>query len=178
MKILAIAADIDPQRIGGAEAHFVEVLKRIAPKLEKVTVLVGNNTSLKNLFIKDENVEIIKVLYPKIQNLNWLTYSIFCIPYALKYKFDLIWVKQEYLVNAGAVIKFITGKPLYVTCQNPNVAGEEWNLSRTITPIFTRFLMFGLRFADTVAAVSHYSANLAKKYRAKRVVIIPNGVTC
>lgn len=173
MKLLAIAADIDLQRIGGAEAHFVEVLKRIAPKLEKVTVLVGENTSLKNLFADVENVEIVKIKYPKIQNLSWLTYSIFCILSALKYKFDLIWVKQEYLVNAGVILKLLTGKSLYVTCQNPNVASEEWNFP---FKLFDRFLMFGLRFADSVAAVSSYSANLAKKYKAKRVVIIPNGV--
>ncbi|MEK7127719.1 MAG: glycosyltransferase [Patescibacteria group bacterium] len=174
MKILAIAADIDLQRIGGAEAHFVEVLKRIAPKLEKVTVLVGESTNLKNVFINQSNVEIVKIKYPKIQKLNWLTYSLFSVPCALKYKFDIIWVKQEYLVNAGVIIKLLTGKPLYVTCQNPNVASEEWNFP---FKIFDRFLMFGLRFADSVAAVSSYSANLARKYGAKRVVIIPNGVT-
>lgn len=175
MKLLTIAGDIDLERIGGAEAHFIEVLKRIASKLEKVTVLVGENTGLRNIFINSSNVEIVKIKYPKIQNLSWLTYSIFCLPCALKYKFDLIWVKQEYLVNVGVIIKFITGKPLYVTCQNPNVASEEWNFP---FKIFDRFLMFGLRFADSVAAVSSYSANLAKKYGAKRVVIIPNGVTC
>jgi hypothetical protein len=173
MKLLAIAGDIDLQRIGGAEAHFVEVLKRIAPKLGKVTVLVGENTSLRNLFINQPNVEIVKIKYPKIKNLSWFFYPLAAIPYTLHYDFDLIWLKQEYLVNAGVIIKWLTGKPLYVTCQNPNVASEEWNFP---FKIFDFVLMFGLRFADTVAAVSSYSANLAKRYGAKRVVIIPNGV--
>lgn len=173
MKILAVAGDIDLQRVGGAEAHFIEVLKRIAPKLEKITVLVGENTSLKNLFVDQVNVEIVKIKYPKFHGLNWLIYSLYSIPYALKYKFDLIWLKQEYLVNAGAIIKLLTRKPLYVTCQNPNVASEEWNFPYHF---IDGLLMLGLRFANTVAAVSSYSANIAKKYGAKRVVIIPNGV--
>ncbi len=178
MKILAIAADIEPDKIGGAEAHFIEVLKRIAPKIDKAIVLVGKNTGIKNLFLQNSNVEIVKINYPKVPYFNWLIYSLFAIPKALTYKFDLIWVKQEYLVNAGAIIKFITRKPLYVTCQNPNIAGEEWGLPKFFAGFFTWFLMFGLKFADAVAAVSHYSANLSQRYGAKRVVIIPNGTIC
>ena len=173
MKLLAIAGDIDLQRVGGAEAHFIEVLKRISPKLDKVTVLVGENTSLNNLFVNQPNVEIVKIKYPKIQKLNWLIFSLYSIFYSLPYDFDEIWVKQEFLVNPGVVIKLLKKKPLYVTCQNPNVASEEWNFPYKV---FDQILMFGLRFADTVAAVSKYSANLAKKYGARRVVIIPNGV--
>ena len=186
MKILAVAGDIDIQRIGGAEAHFIEVLKRIAPKLEKVTVLVGENTSLKNAFVNIPNVEIIKVKYPKVPNLSWLVYSFFSLPYAIRADFDLVWLKQEYLAWNGLILKILIRKPVYVTCQNPNLATEEWVgkgilavlFQKTLGKIFNGFLMFPLRFANTVAAVSSYSASLAKKYGAKRVVIIPNGVTC
>ncbi len=177
MKILAVAGDIDVQRVGGAEAHFIEVLKRIAPKLEKVTVLVGENTSLKNIFVNSSNVEIVKINYPKIPNLSWLIYSIVIISRAIKSDFDLIWLKQEYLVWAGLIMKIFTGKPVYVTCQNPNVATEEW-VGLNPPSVFNRILMFPLRYMNTVAAVSSYSADLAKKYGAKNVIIVPNGVVC
>ncbi|MCL4397644.1 glycosyltransferase family 4 protein [Patescibacteria group bacterium] len=165
MKLLAIGGGFDPKKIGGAEAHFVEVLKRIAPSFEKVTL-------------------INEISYPKIPNLSWLTYSIFVIPEVLKEKFDIIWLKQEYLCWAGLFLKLLTRKPVYVTCQNPNLATEEWVgkgraaqvFQKYLGPMFNTVLMFPLRYMDTVAAVSSYSAGLAKKYGAKKVVIIPNGV--
>ena len=165
MKLLAISGEINPENIGGAEAHFVEVLKRVTPKFDRVTVLG-------------------KISYPVISNLNWLTYSLWVIPLALKEKFDLIWLKQEYLVWAGFILKIITGKPVYVTCQNPNLATQEWvgkgaaakAFQKYLGPAFNSFLMFPLRYMDTVAAVSSYSANLTKKYGANKIVVIPNGV--
>lgn len=165
MRILAIAGELDPQRIGGAEAHFIEVSKRISPKVEKLTVI--------------SNID-----YPHAPNFNWLFYSIFVLPKALREKFDLIWLKQEYLVWAGWFLKLLTGKPVYVTCQNPNLATEEWVgkgimakfFQKYFGGAFNHFLMFPLRFMDTVAAVSSYSANLAKRYGANKVVIVPNGV--
>ncbi len=43
--------------------------------------------------------------------------------------------------------------------------------------VLVKFLVsFAFRFADTVAAVSNYSANLAKKMGAKNIIIIPNGI--
>ena len=165
MKLLAIGGGFDPKRIGGAEAHFVEVLKRITPMFDWVTV-------------------INQIRYPVIPNFSWLTYSVFVVPKALKHQFDLIWLKQEYLAWAGFILKIITGKPVYVTCQNPNLATQEWvgkgaaakAFQKYLGPVFNSFLMFPLRYMDTVAAVSSYSANLAKKHGAKNVVIIPNGV--
>lgn len=181
MKILAVCADIHPDRIGGAEAHFVEVLKRIAPKLEKVTVLVGDNTGIKNLFLQNNNLEFVRVHYPHIPNLYGLLYILFATPIALmlafKNKYDLVWAKQEFpQAQVGAVVKLLTKTPLYITSQNPKLGTEE--LIGIGGGLVAIFVSAAFRVANTVAAVSSYSANLAKKMGAKRVVIIPNGVTC
>lgn len=188
MKVLAIAADLNISSIGGAEAHFIEVLKRISPKIKSVTVFVGKSLSIKSCFLDCPNVEFITVDYPRIQNFSWLFYILYVVPKAViqcrKSKYDLVWVKQEYLGLAGLFIKLFTGLPLYITAQNPNLASEEWVAKGTLFHLMQKLFanklaplfMAGFRKADVVAAVSTYSANLATKMGAKRVVVIPNGV--
>ncbi len=62
MKILAITADINPEKLGGAEKHFVEVSRRIVSK--------------------GAEIEILKVNYPHIKNISGLLYILFATPKA------------------------------------------------------------------------------------------------
>lgn len=73
--------------------------------------------------------------------------------------------------------------PLYVTAQNPMLHKEElvmrgWlrPLQSGIANLLTPLISWSLQQADVVAAVSQYSANLARKMGARDVVVIPNGV--
>lgn len=177
MKILCIVADIKFNKYGGAEAHFVQVLKRILPNIEKAVIIVGDDDSIKKEFSDNNIVEIIKINYPHIANF----YSLFFIFFATlkllirRPNYDLIWAKQEYpQAQVGAILKIFTGKPLYITSQNP-MLGEEELVG--VGGNLVKFLVsFAFYFADTVAAVSNYSADLAKKLGAKKVIIIPNGI--
>lgn len=177
MKILAICADIYPGKLGGAEVHFVEVLKRIAPKLETAIVFVGPNPPHFPKF--PDNVTFKTVPYPHIPNLYGILYILFATPVAiitaLKLKPNLIWAKQEFpQAQVGALVKLFTGKPLYITSQNPLLGEEE--LVGKGGDIATFLVSLAFRVADTVAAVSSYSADQARKLGAKHVVVIPNGV--
>lgn len=178
MKILSIVADVNPGRLGGAEGHFVEVAKRLAPKLKKLTVLVGDDDNLKKLLPK---AEIVIVSYPHIPNLYGLFYILFAAVkgFALmrQEKYDLIWAKQEYpQAQVGAILKLVFKVPLYITSQNPRLNQEEFVGLNVFSELLTPLISWSFQQADVVAAVSTYSADLAKKMGAKRVEIVPNGV--
>lgn len=181
MKILAVVADISRDNLGGAETYFVEVLKRLSLRLQKVTVLVGPDVSIKKEFKSWTNIEVVPVTYPHIHNLYGVFYVLFSLPVALwlawRNKYDLIWAKQEYpQAQVGAITKLLTGIPLYVTAQNPNLHVEEFIGSKIFAGLLTPVISFAFRRADVVAAVSNYSAGLARKMGGKGVVVIPNGV--
>lgn len=159
MKILAIAGEINPARLGGAEGHFVEVSRR--------------------LISKGVQIETLKVDYPHIPNFSGLLYILFAVPVAvlrvIRNQPDLIWATLDFpQAQVGAILKFLTGIPLYITSQNP-LLGEEELVGRG-GKIVTKLVSLAFTQANVVAAVSHYSANIAKKFGAKKVVIIPNGV--
>lgn len=158
MRILAITADILPNKLGGAEGHYVEVAKRIALKAEII---------------------VPKVYFPHVPNFYGLFYILFATPvmivYALKYKPNLIWAILDFpQAQVGAIVKIFTGIPLYITSQNPLLGEQE--LVGFGGKMVTLLVSFAFKQANTVAAVSNYSANLAKKFGAKKVVIIPNGI--
>lgn len=188
LKVLAVCADIFPERLGGAEGHFVEVLKRIAPKIEKADVLVGQSRQIKKEFSAFANVRFVAVWYPRVANLFGVFYVLFALPkaliLALTNRYDLIWAKQEFpQAQVGAIVKLLTGLPLYVTCQNPLLHREElvlqgWaeGIRSVVMAIGDLFVKFALGRANVVAAVSKYSAVHAKKMGGKKVVVIPNGV--
>ena len=176
MKVLAITADIFPEKLGGAERHFVEIAKRLISKLEKLAVLVGNGGSIKKIL---PDAEIITVSYPRVPNFFGLFYILWATPKAIALtrgdKYDLIWAKQEYpQAQVGALVKLITKIPLYITSQNPLLGEEEFIGFGGKLATFLVSLAF--RQADIVAAVSAFSAHAAKKLGAKKVFIIPNGV--
>lgn len=158
MRVLAITADIIPDKLGGAEGHYVEVAKRISSKAEIIAP---------------------KVYFPHIKNFYGFFYILFATPvmifYALKYKPNLIWAILDFpQAQVGALVKIITGIPLYITSQNP-LLGEQELVGRG-GKVVTFLVVLAFKCADTVAAVSNYSANLAKKLGAKKVIIIPNGI--
>lgn len=158
MKILAITANIREGKLGGAETHFVEVTKRLSSKVEIVCP---------------------KVNFPRVPNSTGLLFILWATPamvwLAFKNRPDLIWATLDFpQAQVGAITKIFTGVPLYITSQNP-LLGEEELVG--FGGRFVKFLVtFAFRQANTVAAVSTYSAKLARKFGAKRVVIIPNGV--
>ncbi|MCL4390426.1 glycosyltransferase family 4 protein [Patescibacteria group bacterium] len=158
MKLLVIT-EFNPEKLGGAEMHASQVLKRIRPKFSAVIV-------------------------PKIYhffgpNFSWIFYMLFATPVifweTIRSKPDLLWATLDFpQAQVGAVIKVLTSKPLYVTSQNPLLGEEEFvGLGGKLVKYL---VSFAFARADVVAAVSTYSANLAKKLGAKKVVIIPNGV--
>ncbi len=159
MKVLVITANIDKNNLGGAEHHVIEVSKRLAPKLEALIMP--------------------KIYLPQIGNLTWLFYFIFATPvmlyHALRSKPDLIWATLDFpQAQVGAIVKLCTGIPLYITSQNPLLGEQE--LVGFGGGVVKFFVAWAFGRADTVAAVSTFSANQATKLGAKHVVVIPNGV--
>jgi glycosyltransferase involved in cell wall biosynthesis len=189
MKLLAIAADIDSNNLGGAEWHFVEVLKRIAPKFEMITVIVGPETNIKERLKDNPNVEIIPIKYPHITNFYGLFFTLFSLPRIFsilkKEHYDLIWAKQEYPQGVVAgILKIVTGLPIYLTCQSARLHKDElvinaplpnW-VKSLLADLAVPFLWFSFSMANAVGAVSSFSALNAKKMGAHRTMVIPNGV--
>jgi glycosyltransferase involved in cell wall biosynthesis len=189
MHIACIAADLIPQKLGGAEVHCVEVIKRLSQK-HTITLFVGEDTSIQNLF--SPNVTVVPVKYPRIPNLIGMSFILFAYPkmysYLINHKslIDVIWSKQCYpqsVLGARLAKKF--SLPHYITAQNPKLLHEElvvkgsllkplqsW-LATMLDPLIKR----AFASANTVAAVSTYSAKAAKEYGAKNVIVIPNGIS-
>ena len=186
LTIVCVGADLIPDKLGGAEKHAIEVINRLA-KTHKILLFVGSDTSIKTFIPK--TVEIFPVVYPKIPNLFGISYIIFGFFQIRRIlaarHFDLLWAKQTYPQAPLAVLlKMTLKRPVYVTAQNPMLHQEELvikgkvlvPLQRFLAGLLTPLISWSLSRSDVVAAVSNYSANLAKKMGAKKVVIIPNGV--
>lgn len=184
MKILCIAADLIPQKLGGAEVHVVEVVKRLAKK-HQITLVVGPQTAIKKIL--PDSIRVIPVAYPKIPNLFGLSFILFGFfrLQKLEKDFDLIWAKQCFPQAPLAVlIKKKLNRPLYVTAQNPMLHQEELVIKgrllsffkKPLTSVLTPLISWSLKKSDLVAAVSTYSEKLAHDLGAKKTTIIPNGI--
>lgn len=164
MKILAITADIDPNNLGGAEWHFVEVAKRIHPKT-------------------------LQISYPHITNLYGLLFILFALPpyilECLNSKPDVLWAKQEFPQGVVAgILKRIFNTPIYLTCQSAIIHKDElvikgpfpsW-LKNWLSDQAAPLVSFAFSQADVVGSVSNYSAENAQKMGARKTVIVPNGI--
>ena len=185
LRIACIAADLNPDALGGAEVAAVETIKRLSQK-HQLMVFVGNDKKIHSLL--PQSVTVIPVYYPRIPNFMGLSYALIGTPqiawHLSRRRFDLLWAKQEYpQAIVGAIIKKIFKKPLYVTIQNPRMHEEELVLSggntfiKKLAPkLLTPVLSWSYAQADVLAAVSSYSAKETINMGGKRVIIIPNGV--
>lgn len=187
MNIVCLAGDLIPTKLGGAEMHVVEVVKRLARK-NHIYLFVGANTSIETEFT--QNISVHPLHYPKIPNLSELSFILFSIPqlvwFFIRHKpsCDVIWAKQCFPQAPLAImLKYLYHKPVYVTVQNPLLLRQELVVSSWLTPIqqflasiLEPLIKHSLRYANCSACVSQYSAKEAKKFGAKNIVIIPNGV--
>lgn len=183
-KLCLICADLNPNDLGGAEVHIVEVVKRFAEKFE-IHLFVGNDDNSKKLF-KSKNIFIHKVKYSKIKNLNSYFFVKAAVKTILNSKiiFDILWAKQVYpQAIVGRILKRKLRIPLYVTVQNPLAYKEELVLKGFFRFILSPFLFLiglqvkrALRAANLCGCVSSYSQKMTKKMGAKKTVLIPNGI--
>ena len=187
IKLLAIAADIDPNNLGGAEHHFVEVLKRIAPKIESAKVVLGKDLSLSAQFKNWPQIKFVAVDYPRVTNFCGLLYIVYALPVVLKLNdYNVIWGKQEYPQGViAAILKTLKpGIKFYLTSQSDEIHKNELVVKGQVLHKFQNIfsmvveplIRFAFRKADVVGAVSLHSARLAREYGAKNVVVVPNGV--
>jgi len=188
LNIACICADLLPERQGGAEVHAVEVIKLLSLK-HKITVFVGRDTTVTTLF--NQNVTVVPINYPRIPNFVGLSYILFGYPKILAYinsqtvKPNLIWAKQSFpQAVIAARLKKVLKIPLYITAQNPRLLHDELVVSDILKPfqhvlasLLDFLIVWAYKQADTVAVVSKYSGKLAKIYRARHVVVIPNGIS-
>lgn len=185
LNVAVICADLDPNDLGGAEVHIVEVVRELAGRGHKMHVFVGNDDSAKSLF-DSENVHVHTVTYKKRKNLNSFAYigAVIKEIFASGVEFDLLHAKQVYpQAIAGARLKRKTGLPLYVTVQNPLAYKEELVLKGAFKFLLSPFLFLlglqvrnALRQADVAGCVSQYSLKNAEKMGAKKCVLVPNGI--
>lgn len=184
VKIAIICADLNPNDLGGAEVHIVEIVRELSKKDYEFHVFVGNDDSAKSLF--GENVFVHAVKYSKIKNLNSFFFSRAVYKSVLNcgIKFDIIHAKQVYpQAIVAAKLKKKLGIPLYVTVQNPFAYKEEMILKGIFGRIFSLGLWVlemqirnALKCADVCACVSSYSLEGAKKMGAGNCVLVPNGI--
>ncbi len=184
VKVAVICADLNPNDLGGAEVHIVEIVSELAKKGYEMHLFVGNDDSAKSLFA--ENVFVHAVQYKKIGNFNSWAFEKAVIKEIMNcgIKFDLLHAKQVYpQAIAGAKLKKKLGIPLYVTVQNPLAYKEEMILKGFLGTLLKPFLFFlgfwvksALKNADVCACVSNFSKNAAEKMGAKNCVLIPNGI--
>jgi len=122
--ILCLVADINPNHLGGAEVHFVEVARRLSSSFHLILV-AGPDSSISTLL---PQAKIIPINYPKIPNFYGLSFILTSYLYLIRHHqpFDLIWAKQCYpQAPLGALLKLKQKKPLYITAQNPRLHHEE-----------------------------------------------------
>ncbi|MFA6527981.1 MAG: glycosyltransferase family 4 protein [Candidatus Gracilibacteria bacterium] len=187
-RILIICGDLNPNDLGGAEVHIVEVIKRLAERGYKLEVFVGIDDSIKTV-LSHENISIHTVQYKRVKNF----YSIFYARAALrqiraflrKNKVDILHSKQTFPQGyIAAKLKREFGLPLYQTIQNPLAYKEELVIKGSVMKIMgslwlkfaERWVKFAMRNTDLCGCVSSYSEEKAIMLGAKKTMIIPNGV--
>lgn len=186
LNIAVICADLDPNDLGGAEVHIVEVVRELASRGHSMLVFVGNDLNAASLF-KSKNVQLHKVVYKRRRNFNSLAYisaAVKTIERMRDTKFDLLHAKQVFpQAIIGAKLKKKLGIPLYVTVQNPLAYKEELVLTGAGKIIFSPFLEVlgamvkkSLRAADICGCVSEFSEQKSKEMGAKKTVRVPNGI--
>lgn len=185
LRIAIILGDINPDDLGGAETHLVEVMRRLPTYGHELHVFVGSDTRIKEIFPPD-NIFFYPIKYPRLPNLKGLAYAFWATGYMLqqvKYqRFDVLHAKQEYPHGViGAVVSKRLGIPLYTTVQNPLGYKEELVFSGPkmlswVSHLVKPMVQYALRNSTVVAAVSNYSLANSRKLGAKNCVLIPNGV--
>jgi glycosyltransferase involved in cell wall biosynthesis len=189
LKVVTIAQDLNPNYLGGAESHHVEVLLRLAKSNKyDLHVFVGISDKIKSI-LNHPNITVHAVNYPQITNLYSLSYLLFATPKIIKfcraYKPDLLFAKEVFPLGiVGAVTSQFTKASLYITAQNPINYREEMVVtgglakacSKFLFPVFDVMASYAIKKAGTVAGISRYSVDLAKKMGAQRTIIIPNAV--
>jgi len=185
LKIAIILGDINPDDLGGAEIHLVEVMKRLLTYGHELHVFVGGDTRIKRLFPPDK-IFFYPIRYPQLPNLKGLAYAFWATGHLLQHAryqhFDLLHAKQEYPHGViGATLSRRLGIPLYTTVQNPLAYEEELVFSgpkmlSRLRQLIKPMVKYALRNSAVVAAVSNYSLANCQKLGAKNCVLIPNGV--
>jgi glycosyltransferase involved in cell wall biosynthesis len=185
LRIAIILGDINPDDLGGAEIHLVEVMKRLLTYGHELHVLVGADTRIKRLFPPD-NIFFYPIRYPRLPNLKGVAYTFWATGQLLQYAryqhFDILHAKQEYPHGVvGATVSKRLNIPLYTTVQNPLAYKEELVFSGPkvlsgLRQLIKPLVKYALRNSAVVAAVSNYSLANCQKLGAKKCVLIPNGV--
>lgn len=186
LTVAVICADLNPDDLGGAEVHIVEVVKGLAERGHTLHVFVGNDLRARSLFSELKNVHLHAVPYKKVRNLNSLLFTRAAVKTIKKsgLKFDLLHAKQSFPQGiAGAKLKKKLGIPLYITVQNPLAYRQELVLTGPLKILFAPFIealgfavRWALRKSDLAACVSQYSLEHAERMGAKNTVLIPNGI--
>ncbi|MEK7145642.1 MAG: glycosyltransferase family 4 protein [Patescibacteria group bacterium] len=186
MTVAVICADLNPDDLGGAEVHIVEVIKGLAERGHTLHVFVGNDLRAASLFSEFENVQLHAVPYKKVRNLNSLFFTLAAVKAIKKsgLKFNLLHAKQTFPQGiAGALLKKKLRIPLYITVQNPLAYRQELVLTGPLKILFAPFIealgfavRWALRKSDLAACVSQFSQQHAKRMGAKNTTLIPNGI--
>ena len=190
LTILHIVGELNPNDLGGAEVHIVEVIRGLARKGHHQHVFVGQTDRCKVLFPFD-NVTVHPVRCPQIPNLKLMLY----IPAALRkirrflksHRVDVIHSKQVFTLGViGARLHRTTGIPHYLTVKNPLAYKEELVLPLPFVPAFINrwiqetlkpIAQYALRRASALACVSTYSKTRSLEMAPRaRAEIVPNGV--
>lgn len=190
LTVLVVAGHLDPDDLGGAETHMVEVIAGLAERGHTLHVFVGNDASSASIF-SHSNIHVHTVSYKEIPNLNSVLYIRSAVSAIKQFisetPVDVIHAKQVFPQGViGALLKKAFPKiPYYLTAQNPLAYYEELVLNVPLLPrslqhsfqhLLKPFAKFALKYADVTAAVSTYSENASTKLGAKDTCIVPNGV--
>lgn len=189
LTIAIIAGELDPDDLGGAEVHIVEVARRLAQRGHKIHLFVGSDDGIARI-LKEDTLQVHRIDYDPPRNMASLLYIKHAIraldSFLKKNRVDILHAKQVF--PFGVVTGRLRGQhniPVYVTAQNPYAYYEELVLQmpgvgRMAGGVLQRILMpfarFALRNADVVAAVSDYSRNGCVRLGADNTIIVPNGV--
>ena len=185
LRIAIILGDMNPDDLGGAEIHLVEVMKRLLTYGHELHVFVGSDDRIKDIF-PPESAFFYPIRYPRLPNIKGLAYILWATRYILKHvryqHFDILHAKQEYPQGfIGALASKRLGVPLYTTVQNPLAYKEELVFSGPkilswLSQLLIPMVKYTLKNSVVVAAVSNYSLVNCQKMGAKNCVLIPNGV--
>ncbi|MBI2453287.1 glycosyltransferase family 4 protein [Candidatus Peregrinibacteria bacterium] len=189
LKVLIIAGDLNPDDLGGAETHIVEIIGGLEKRGHKLHVFVGNDDRIKELF-KGRNITWHTVKYPMWKNFCSFFYIYFATKKISKFlknnDIDILHAKEVF--PFGCIARKLKKKyniPIYLTVQNPLSYKEELVIKSKIVPkilksalqeLIQPFAASVLKEGDIAACVSHYSEKKCKLLGARKTAIVPNGV--
>ena len=176
---LAIVTPYFPPMVGGIETYLFELVNELSKDNSVCVFTCGRGTTET---YRDYTVKRLKAL--DVRNLPLNLGIPYPVPPTLMFElakdnFDLIHAHGHAFVTSffAAAVARLTHKPFVLTIHDIGIAYHNYRVIRGIRPIVDSTIVnFIIKQASAVIALNNATSNYIKKFKPKRIEMIPQGI--